>query len=184
MEMDWTPDFCLACDRQTSGEAYCSQSCRLADLENASNGSEPTSPVTATGVGSWVLPSLGPSSGFYLPPPINFSAYRAAPRNETTPAVLGQSRSAGPTNAFTLSEHVYAPRHTPPSSVGSQRPQTSLASSSSGTSLTSLTSLSSLHSQSTSLDDDCHLSEQVRKELRNYANAFDRGRDWKRSVAS
>jgi hypothetical protein len=29
--MDWCPNFCLACDGQTTGTAYCSETCRLAD---------------------------------------------------------------------------------------------------------------------------------------------------------
>lgn len=34
MASDWTPDFCLVCDQQTPGnEVYCSQGCRLADLD-------------------------------------------------------------------------------------------------------------------------------------------------------
>ncbi|EED20318.1 conserved hypothetical protein [Talaromyces stipitatus ATCC 10500] len=39
MSADWSLDFCLVCDQQTSGAGpYCSQSCRLADLDQ--NGSE------------------------------------------------------------------------------------------------------------------------------------------------
>ncbi|OQE15892.1 hypothetical protein PENSTE_c026G09867 [Penicillium steckii] len=33
MSTEWSLDFCLACDRQTSGGPYCSQSCRLAELD-------------------------------------------------------------------------------------------------------------------------------------------------------
>lgn len=31
-EIQWDHQFCLACDRQTDGATYCSESCRLADL--------------------------------------------------------------------------------------------------------------------------------------------------------
>jgi len=31
----WSPDYCLSCDRQTDGSCYCSQACRLADMEKA-----------------------------------------------------------------------------------------------------------------------------------------------------
>ncbi|KAL3459971.1 hypothetical protein BJX64DRAFT_195923 [Aspergillus heterothallicus] len=33
MATEWSLDFCLACDRQTLGGPYCSQSCRLAELD-------------------------------------------------------------------------------------------------------------------------------------------------------
>ncbi|KAL4905678.1 hypothetical protein BDW74DRAFT_11423 [Aspergillus multicolor] len=33
MTTEWSLDFCLVCDRQTLGEPYCSQSCRLAELD-------------------------------------------------------------------------------------------------------------------------------------------------------
>ncbi|KAL4759558.1 uncharacterized protein BDW70DRAFT_78470 [Aspergillus foveolatus] len=33
MTTEWSLDFCLVCDRQTLGAPYCSQSCRLAELD-------------------------------------------------------------------------------------------------------------------------------------------------------
>lgn len=39
MAAEWTLDFCLVCDRQTLGAPYCSQSCRLAELDLSSEGS-------------------------------------------------------------------------------------------------------------------------------------------------
>jgi len=47
MSADWSLDFCLVCDQQTSGAGpYCSQSCRLADLDqNASESSLSSYPV-------------------------------------------------------------------------------------------------------------------------------------------
>ncbi|OJJ74112.1 hypothetical protein ASPBRDRAFT_29254 [Aspergillus brasiliensis CBS 101740] len=36
MATEWSLDFCLACDRQTLGGPYCSQACRLADLDTVS----------------------------------------------------------------------------------------------------------------------------------------------------
>ena len=74
MESVWFHDYCLACDRLTSGGAYCSQSCRLADLESSS---------------AWTTPQASPSTsnfppnsssttapGFYLTPAIDWGAYR------------------------------------------------------------------------------------------------------------
>jgi hypothetical protein len=45
--MDCFPDFCLSCDKQTSEGLYCSQACRLADVEKAGS-STPSSPFTPT----------------------------------------------------------------------------------------------------------------------------------------
>lgn len=36
MSTEWSLDFCLVCDRQTSGGPYCSQSCRLVELDRTS----------------------------------------------------------------------------------------------------------------------------------------------------
>ncbi|KAJ5297995.1 hypothetical protein PENANT_c012G06540 [Penicillium antarcticum] len=33
MSTEWSLDFCLVCDRQTLGAPYCSQTCRLAELD-------------------------------------------------------------------------------------------------------------------------------------------------------
>ena len=33
MSTEWSLDFCLVCDRQTLGGPYCSQTCRLAELD-------------------------------------------------------------------------------------------------------------------------------------------------------
>lgn len=40
MSTDWSLDFCLVCDRQTSGGPYCSQTCRLAELDRTSGEDE------------------------------------------------------------------------------------------------------------------------------------------------
>lgn len=43
MSTDWSLDFCLVCDRQTSGGPYCSQTCRLAELDRTSGEDEQSS---------------------------------------------------------------------------------------------------------------------------------------------
>ena len=73
-------NYCLSCDRQTSGEAYCTQACRLADIEASSSGSEPSSPTNTKAATTAAPASRSPASnGFYLPPAIDFSAYRRSP---------------------------------------------------------------------------------------------------------
>lgn len=42
MSTQWSLDFCLVCDRQTSGGPYCSQSCRLSELDQSPSEREPT----------------------------------------------------------------------------------------------------------------------------------------------
>ncbi|CEJ59066.1 hypothetical protein PEBR_22285 [Penicillium brasilianum] len=49
MSTDWSLDFCLVCDRQTSGGPYCSQTCRLAELDRTSGEDEQSSPKPREG---------------------------------------------------------------------------------------------------------------------------------------
>lgn len=74
--MEWSPDFCLACDRQTDGRVYCSEACRLAEYEKApSNDSAPSSPSSPR------------SNGFYMEPAYNFSnaqPYGTTPSPQTS----------------------------------------------------------------------------------------------------
>ncbi|KAI9886880.1 MAG: hypothetical protein M1823_001316 [Watsoniomyces obsoletus] len=199
MGWGWSPDFCLACDRQTTGGVYCSQACRLADLERASPS---VSPQASTGLDAWPsaapvsglpssslplasLSSLG-SSGFYLPPPIDFSAYRRQPPSSSssgsTERVLRQQQQPQQQRD---QRHDYMSTHPWPERLndrdhqhhyhhGTTRP--SLHSSSSQTSLVSL--------QSSSTVDDSRLSEETRTELRAYASCFDRLRDLKQRYIS
>jgi hypothetical protein len=67
-EIDWSPSYCLACDRQTDTSAYCSESCRLAEYESSASPS--SSP-------SWPSHSHTP---FQLPSAYDFSQKSAAVR--------------------------------------------------------------------------------------------------------
>ncbi|KAF5874852.1 uncharacterized protein Bfra_003301 [Botrytis fragariae] len=91
-DMEWSPDFCLACDRQTDGSVYCSEACRLAEYEKASSSdsSAPSSPSSLHGA-AW--PSK--SNGFYMEPAYNFSnaqPYGATP--SSTASFYQPSRSS------------------------------------------------------------------------------------------
>ena len=48
MSTEWSLDFCLVCDRQTSGAPYCSQTCRLAELDETSDGMSRRSSAAST----------------------------------------------------------------------------------------------------------------------------------------
>ncbi|KAI9370949.1 hypothetical protein BJX61DRAFT_535212 [Aspergillus egyptiacus] len=47
MTTEWSLDFCLVCDRQTLGGPYCSQSCRLAELDISHDASFHSSRATS-----------------------------------------------------------------------------------------------------------------------------------------
>lgn len=101
--MDWSPDFCLACDRQTqNGAVYCGEACRLAEYEKANSGSEASSPASQQGPISW--PTTRSSSNFYLPPAYNFAAYRSQPnrsaqRPQSSPAVVSSKPVLTPSSS-------------------------------------------------------------------------------------
>lgn len=154
MELDWSPEYCLACDKQTSGEAYCCQSCRLADVETSSYTSESISPTSA---------NAKRISGLQLGPAFDFAAHRSLPPSPSPST--HRSQSFRPTSYF--SNQI----------ISSQQasPGRGLAPSSSRTSLGSLSSNSS---------QECQLSAQARTELRGYTNSFDSIRNWRRQMTS
>lgn len=86
----WTQDFCLGCDQQTDGTAYCSESCRLADFDKTSMpGSVASSPGLSTPSYPWATHQPRQPLGLFLTPAIDFSnpqpfAPRAASGNTRT----------------------------------------------------------------------------------------------------
>jgi hypothetical protein len=148
--MDWSPDFCLACDKQTDGRVYCSESCRLAEYEVASSnaGSTASSPTSLNGPLSW--PSRSASKGFVLEPAYNFS--NAQPYG-TTPSPR--------------SSLFYQPSR--PQSSPMPYAKATLTPSSSQSSLFSMQS-------TTSTSEPTQLSDESRKALRAYASSFDQSR--------
>ena len=154
MELDWSPDYCLACDRQTSGGAYCCQSCRLADLETSSCRSEPVSPTSATR-------KRGP--GIQLEPAFDFGAHKNPPLSSSSSKYRLQSDQQ---NSY-FSSHATSIHQTLSSRV-----------------LTPSSSRSSLDSISSNSAQNCQLSAQARTELRGYTNSFDSIRNWRRQMTS
>ena len=183
--MEWTPDFCLSCDRQTNNGAYCSQTCRLMDIEKA--GSDSHTALTSTSINSPLPPyhnsKLAAGSAFCLPPPVDFAAYRslsgrtaATKAGPKSPTFL-TSRPQRPAN-LQLSPHMGAIPYLHPTSGASSplldasngRANVHLTPSSSQASLSSMRSATSCQS----------LSDQARAQLQGYASYFDASRDWKR----
>jgi hypothetical protein len=153
IDMDWSPAFCLACDRQTDGNVYCSEACRLAEYEVASTpGSTASSPTTSLrGPVSWS--SKKPTNGFFMEPAYNFS--NAQPYG-TTPSPR--------------TSHFYQASR-PQSSPVTFRSKSVLTPSSSQS---SLFSMQSTHSSTSA--DPIQLSDESRKALRAYASSFDQSR--------
>src|SRR5207237_4019701 len=79
--MDCFADFCLSCDRQTNGTPFCSQACRLAELDHSSP-SQPTSPSDSYSEResrrSPPPPPPPRRPAFYLPPAFDFSLHRTS----------------------------------------------------------------------------------------------------------
>lgn len=150
-DMEWSPAFCLACDRQTDGNVYCSEACRLAEYESASAaGSAASSPTSPRAPISW--PSKQTNNGFFMEPAYNFS----------------NAQPYGTTPSPRASHFSYSAR--PQSSPVTFTSKATLTPSSSQS---SLFSMQSTHSTSS---EPIQLSDESRKALRAYASSFDQSR--------
>jgi hypothetical protein len=160
---NWTLDFCLFCDKQThSEEPYCSQACRLADLE------KPGFPPPAASASSASSRSSA-ASHFHLPPPFNFEPYRhQSSRPDASPPL---SPTAQKSSRPKLPSRSSEPQHSQ-HRYAQQQQQRSLNSSSSRSSLSSVSSANSAQGAG--------LSEVALAQLQGYANAFDHVRDARR----
>ncbi|TKA83465.1 hypothetical protein B0A55_00558 [Friedmanniomyces simplex] len=150
--MDCFHDFCLACDKESNGP-YCSQACRMADLERASPAALPssTSPSQAvTARLSWS--SLSPTAG---------SAYVLQPAYDFTDKT--GSQSVGLEHRPQTS---YFMRYPTEQASDEASPQRSLTPSS------SRSSLSSTASNGTPTSTGGGTSQQSRLELHDYFSSF------------
>jgi hypothetical protein len=166
--MDCFQDFCLNCDRQVSGGAYCSQSCKLADLEK---GNTPSSPVIATSTAA--TSSSPPSSSQHHT------------RSLTAPSTSTIS------DKYTLRED-WTRTYTQPTPADDVRsPQTSYFMRTSDNNqptsqgpnaraLTPSSSRSSLASSTSGAHNSNLISDQAKLELQEYFNAFDHAKASKR----
>jgi ECL1/2/3 zinc binding proteins len=159
--MDCFGDFCLACDKQTNGTPFCSQACRLAELDHSLSSSEPASPVYTRHRTSQRNPGFV-TTRFQLPPAIDFLSYR---RDRTLQSSMGQAKSA------TAASH----------SINETSSSTTSPRSANLTPSSSQTSLSSLRTNQSS---PSGISEQAWVELRNYASGFDQVRALKRRMST
>ncbi|KAF2471634.1 uncharacterized protein BDR25DRAFT_21921 [Lindgomyces ingoldianus] len=166
-QMEWSHDFCLSCDRQIAEGAYCSQACRLADLEKAGT-NEPTTPSNLSSSAS----SSSSSQGFYLPPAVNFSALKTPSTSrgfDMGPSSPHQYYSTAYGSYFASTASQPAAATATSTATARQSQQRSLTPSS------SRSSLASAASQSTS-----GISLQAASQLNGYVRSFDPVRDMKR----
>jgi len=187
-ETDWSHDYCLYCDKQTMGGLYCSQACRLADVEDAE--SLPTTPslTSATSDATWdyTFSSWSPdahsyslskeqTTNFKLPPRFDFDKYREATSKSTIESPPQSPRNASSTTSYSrVTEKKTRPAYSHRATTSSYEARNrSLNTSSSRSSLSSVLSTGSTHQG---------LSEQAISQLQNYSNSFDHSRDWKRRV--
>lgn len=156
--MECFNDFCLSCDRQIAENGvYCSQSCRLADLEKAGRTQAQTSSQLSTSASS-----SGSSSnhGFYLPPAVNFSAYKSP---------TSKGFDMGPSSPYYYRSTANGTYFAPSTTAARPTTQRGLTPSS------SRSSLASTASQSQS-----GISQQAATQLTSYMRSFDQTRDLKR----
>ena len=161
--MDCFQDFCLYCDRQSHEGPYCSQQCKLADLETSSS-SSPSSPSSSSApkpAQTWS--SINHSTGYALPPAYSFppkTPSYAAP----TPLKPRQSR---------MTHFMWTPSLPQQQQTSTEPIPRTLTPSSSRSSLSSTTSSSSQTSPN-------GLSAQAKQDLHDYFSSFDQARAAKR----
>lgn len=180
MDSNWSLDYCLACDRQTSGGAYCSQACRLGDLETSSCASSEAASPSSTGHSSFWASSMSPAkSGFYLQPAIDFGLYRSNhPLSSPDPR---RSKPEYGTSYFSTTFQTQTPPVPLPVSTTTT---TSTTTKQTLTTSSSQSSFASMQSKTSTTSRNSGLSTQAKTELRNYANSFDLLRVWKRRMNS
>ncbi|GAM89723.1 hypothetical protein ANO11243_077620 [Dothideomycetidae sp. 11243] len=148
--MDCFPDFCLGCDKTAIDGFYCSESCRLADIERSS--STPSSPTHTTANALYAVlfaPTFNQPPSRYPPPPTKTVSLTDLQSMDAA----SQSRIQHKRPFVNRSTHSTPPRVLSPSS-----------------------SRSSLISTPTTEV----MSEDAAKELISYFNAFDRTREQRR----
>ncbi|KAI7333460.1 hypothetical protein KC315_g4227 [Hortaea werneckii] len=164
-------DFCLACDKQSPNGAYCSQQCRLADLENASRPAPPSprSPLAPSNAArlSWSsqTSTQDSSSNYVLSPAFDFAA--ANKPGSTSPRQIGRDYSTHD------SYFMRTPTEQPQSqSFASQQRAI--------TPCSSRTSLSSNVSNSGCVSSTSGISQKAKAELDGYFSSFSQAKAAKR----
>ena len=151
--MDCFHDFCLACDRESLNGPYCSQACKLADLEKASVPSSPIAISTPFKFPKIPATSMS-SSGYVLAPAYKF------PDRAVSVSSANQDHERMPKTSYFMADSTH---------------QSSTAGYEQQRSLTPSTSRSSLSSNKSDSNPN-QISEQARLELQDYFNSFEHAR--------
>ncbi|KFY03346.1 hypothetical protein O988_01541 [Pseudogymnoascus sp. VKM F-3808] len=72
---NWSQDFCLGCDRQTDGKAYCVEGCRRAEYARTMSGCKASSPASHHVPILW---STRSGNNFYLPTAYDFRQQKSS----------------------------------------------------------------------------------------------------------
>jgi len=179
--MDCFHDFCLACDKSSTTGPYCSQACRLADLDRGGSGSGSGSSSSSSSLTTSSFPTTPTSpsapssasaagSAYVLTPPFNFNGQKRSDSSES-----GHGRS--PQKAYFM-WNPSSSRQVPAAASTSPPSQRALTPSSSRTSLTSSTSTDDV--LPTPGGGRSRLSQQARLELEDYFNSFEQAKGNKR----
>jgi hypothetical protein len=148
LDIQWDHQFCLACDKQTDGATYCSESCRLADFEKTSSADNSGASSPALSGPSYAWSFSNPTSTttkFYLSPAFDFSSNtQLSTPSTTTPQRSQQTSMVLPTGLLSPSSS-----HSSLSSMGSNPPKATEA---------------------------YQLSDKAKRELQAYASSFEQVR--------
>lgn len=158
----WCSDFCLACDQQTYGTAYCSQTCRLADLEISTPTFDPPSLKSRSRRKETAAPGYQCSASSNHSGGAALSTRQA--RGTLGAGSQGSSHARDSTSQYLFGKIISESQY-------QCHPSGSISPSSSDGSLSSLQSNSSGQGR---------LSVQTMNALKSYADSFDRSRDLKR----
>lgn len=111
--MDCFGDFCLSCDKQTNGTSFCSQVCRLAEMDTTTPLSQPASPLYTDSKAVQRRSMGAVPTRIELPPAIDFSLYRqpsstaSSPRSSTHMGSLSRSSSQTSLTSTETSQSTY-----------------------------------------------------------------------------
>ncbi|GAB7342084.1 hypothetical protein MBLNU457_g0362t1 [Dothideomycetes sp. NU457] len=155
--MDCFPDYCLTCDKQITDGIYCSQTCRLTDLERA--GSSPTSPLAAQPfslASASLLSAFNNISILDLNSTIN-NAQRATSSVSLNSTLRNPSNQPGQRRPSLY--HTYSAPQTPTHVLSSSSSRSSLSSSS--------------QSGARSRQTWAGISQEAKDELKNYYDAIE-----------
>jgi hypothetical protein len=165
-QVGWDNDLCMSCEsRCADGQYYCSQACRLAEMEKAGSTEHQTSSQLSSSASS-----ANSANGFYLPPAVNFSAYKSPSRGFD----MGPSSSYYNSYYYPINNGAYSTQSTTSSSRQQQQQQQPR-------SLTPSSSRSSLASNGSQAA--ASISAQAASQLNNYVRSFDQVREYRRRMA-